>query len=198
MNLYAYCNNDPVNYVDNFGRFPQRIGDWLIVDKALKYRFDDITDIDNEHIHVILDHKKYSWYRKGHKTRHGTKNGLNDLSRSAQKRLKKNGVPNDYFNSIILQPKNILDSYTIFPYLNKNYDIEAFPYIFKGSSFEIFPVTKINNEVEQVIMPIENNLGILPYPINKEEIPSFVFSIGLIAIAVVLATYTGGASLILV
>ena len=97
LNLYIYCLNNPISYVDYGGYFPQRYGDWLVVNKNLKFRLND-----KEHIHVISNNIEYAWYRISKKTKDPlTNRGLNDLPKAARKALQKAGVPKDYFSKTL-------------------------------------------------------------------------------------------------
>lgn len=88
---------NPISYVDYGGYFPQRYGDWLVVNKNLKFRLND-----KEHIHVISNNIEYAWYRISKKTKDPlTNRGLNDLPKAARKALQKAGVPKDYFSKTL-------------------------------------------------------------------------------------------------
>ncbi|MBR7177766.1 MAG: RHS repeat-associated core domain-containing protein [Clostridia bacterium] len=98
-NLYAYCLNNPIMYIDDFGLKAKRNRN-IPVNKLLNYRIDEKGSL-KEHIHVTYQSKGYTWYRYSHNKRHENKEGgLSELSKSAQKELKKAGVPEDYFNNM--------------------------------------------------------------------------------------------------
>ena len=179
-----------MNY-DSDGRSTRK-GDWYEVDKKLKYRYDDV-DTDYEHIHVILDYAEYSLYRNSHNTRHSNTFGLNDLSNSAQKRLKKDGVSSDYFKKFstlyqtpnyssipLTQQKvnitlgttlnNQTPSITSIPVINSTPTITSFPSIDLGINLETFPT---------------------------EEVLVTAGVVLIVGIAIALAPETGGASLLI-
>ena len=83
LNSYMYCLNDPINFVDYGGYLPQRQGDWIIIDKRLKFRLND-----KDHIHVIYNNQEYAWFEESKKTKDPNTNlGLNDLPKPALKKL---------------------------------------------------------------------------------------------------------------
>lgn len=93
MNLFAYCINNPIMYVDNLGTTWEKI-----IDKRTKFRKDDKGTFD-EHIHVEYDGKEYSWYKtRGHGTRHNWLKGYDEVSKTMKKTLIKGGVNKEYFS----------------------------------------------------------------------------------------------------
>lgn len=92
MNLFAYCINNPIMYVDNLGTAREKI-----IDKRKKYRIDE-KGTPGEHVHIEYDGKKYTWYKIGSGKRHSNELGYEDISNSMEKDLKKAGLDDDYFS----------------------------------------------------------------------------------------------------
>ena len=186
--------------MDYGGHYPQRVGDWLVVNDRLKYRFDDVHNPAKEHIHVKLDNQEYSWYRQGHATRHSNTYGLNSLSKTAGKLLRKNGVSGDYFNKISLLQQNPLDYYQVFTLSQPSYNLEVFPLVNGGYNLEVIPTYKDNNSLEIFGAPSLNLPTVNPFPMNEQGVQVLMIA-GFVVVAIAaiaLIPYTGGASLLLV
>ena len=99
-NLFVYCLNNPIIYIDDCGH-KVVCNKNIVIDKRLWYRIDE-KGTSKEHIHVGYRNIEYAWYKIGLKTRHEESNhGLaNFTNRKAQKKLKEHGVPADYFNTM--------------------------------------------------------------------------------------------------
>ena len=186
--------------MDYGGHYPQRVGDWLVVNDRLKYRFDDVHNPIKEHIHVKLNKKEYSWYRQGHAIRHSNTYGLDSLTNTAEKLLKKNGVPNDYFNSISILPRVLRDYYSIYNINMPDYNLEIFPFSSNGFNLETIPEYIDNSYLEVFGAPPLNLPNVNPFPMTEQGVQVLVV-VGLVIVgiaAILLAPYTGGASLALI
>lgn len=186
--------------MDYGGHYPQRVGDWLVVNDRLKYRFDDVHNPAKEHIHVKLDNLEYSWYRLGNATRHSNTYGLNSLSKTARKLLRKSGVSGDYFNKISLLQQNPLDYYQVFILSQPSYNLEVFPLVNSGYNLEVIPTYKDNNSFEIFGAPSLNLPTVDPFPMNEQGVQVLMIA-GFVVIAIAaiaLVPITGGASLALI
>ena len=126
LNSYMYCLNDPINFVDYGGYLHQRQGDWIIIDKRLKFRLND-----KDHIHVIYNNQEYAWFEESKKTKDPKTNlGLNDLPKPALKKLKNAGVPKSFFNQM---------SYVNLPRWQEGFSLNNLPRWQEGFSLNNLP-----------------------------------------------------------
>lgn len=146
LNLYAYCLNNPIMYIDGAGLAPKKI--YIRIDDKGKY---------SEHIHLKVNGKSYSWYRIGHKKRHANKDlGLEDISDTLEDKLKEEGVPDDYFSkSVIIQKQRWQEGF--------NYsDIPAF-----REGFSILDLPRFRERIEKPDLPSSNE------SMDYEDIPHY-------------------------
>ena len=157
LSRYSYCFNDPVNYLDDGGRWP--------------FRIDEKNKI-NEHIHVKLGREKYAWYSGSKKTRdQKTNKGFNDLSKSQIKKLRAMGVP-ERFLGIVAHP-NPLPNFLWTPFGQVESFVEQFPLPqIKYPNIYVTPIEEQKNGVidDPVVDPGTSNVETFPIDDQEAEI----------------------------
>ena len=201
LDLYRYCFNNPIKYVDNIGFFPYK-NKFTNINKKIKYRIDEEKEFNargesTNHIHVLVNDVEYAWYKQGHNTHDKQRClGLDKLPNKVKEKLLQHGIDKSYFDEFALHKNNATILSTP---LNQNQStISSYPLSLNNAIIISLPL--VNNTGMITQYPLSNNSGsYMATPSNNGQTEILV-CIGFIVIAVVaiaLIPETGGASLLL-
>ena len=114
VNLYAYCINNPVMYIDTIGLFPRKI-----ISRNPYIGIDD-AGTENEHVHIKYNGKEYTWYKNSKHIKHGKNFGFDDVSRTMEKELRSKGLDEGYFQSSYVKISRYREKFKVTDILDKN------------------------------------------------------------------------------
>ncbi len=202
LDLYRYCFNNPIKYVDNIGFFPHENDKFIQINKKIKYRIDKKNEFNSrgesiDHIHVLVNDVEYAWYKQGHNIHDKQRClGLDKLPKKVKEKLLQYGIDKSYFDEFALYKSNATILSTP---LNQNQStISSYPLSLNNAIIISLPL--VNNTGMITQYPLSNNSGsYMATPSNNGQTEILV-CIGFIVIAVVaiaLIPETGGASLLL-
>ena len=113
LNIYLYCYNNPIAYIDSAGFFPK----FNNINKRLRWRIDD-EGKDSEHL--VVEYRGITYQRHRYPRtrlgRHGK--DRTDIPNSVVKKLLEAGVPGDYFKMSYVSIPNWRESFNFSPNLN--------------------------------------------------------------------------------
>ena len=196
LNLYSYCYNDPINYIDSSGCYPVRIQ----VGRLTIYFHGPHGNGPNaqHHIHIKNGNVKVA-SRNYDGSVHDKKYGKNYVpSKEVYNALLEHGW--DWYGN----------KFSLFDF--SGFYREEFPLQQSGYSLEQFPVTNIGSSVE--VFPSVNNGFVLetfpqvsldipfynPFPLTNQEkqiLVTTVIVIAVVVVAIALIPATGGGSAVL-
>ena len=197
LNLYSYCYNDPINYIDSSGCYPVRIQ----VGRLTIYFYPPHGNGPNaqHYIHIKNGNVKIA-FRNYDGSVHDKKYGKNYVpSKEGYNALLAHGW-DWYGNKFSLFDFSGLYREE-FPLQQSGYSLEQFPVTNIGSSVEVFP--SLNNgfvleTFSQVILDIPYYN---PFPLTNQEkqilVVTAIVIVAVVAIALIPATGGGSAVLLL-
>lgn len=189
LNLYCYCFNDPINYVDHNGHYPVKIqvGKYTIY----FHRPHGNDPAAQRHVHIYYKNQKV-----------GSRNFDGSIHDSVDYQ------PTNKVNEALLKHKwnwygnkftlfDFSDFYReTFPMQQSGYTLETIPMTSNKVSLETFPKVVNDYFIETIPQTKLDLPTINPFPLSNEEVQVLVIA-GVVIIAVVaiaLIPATGGAS----
>ncbi len=180
LNLYMYCIDNPVMYVDTIGFYPRKI-----ISRDPYIGIDD-KDTENEHVHIKYNGKDYTWYKNSKHIKHSKDLGFDDVSQSMEKKLRAKGLDEGYFKSVYVNIPRYREEFKVSDILDRNekLNVPSVPNWQEGMKPGEIP----NNQEEF------KNISEIP-SLEGFELEVAIFG-GILVIGLIgLAFFTGGQSL---